>query len=250
MSLVSHAGSPIHTFAGPFGEVRLRVHAPAQHGSGALIFFNEPAAGAAGVDGRVDGHVGTEQRCVALANAAACSVLAVDSALIAEPRFPRAVDEAYFITCFLHEHADELGLDHRRIALGGQGFGATLATAAARLAKERRNPDLAFQLLLFPVLDLGSGAAPGRAQLAASYLRHADDAVDPRASPLLAKNLIGLPATHLVATPEPAQQHEAESYLAALEKAFVPATLALAEDFASALAESARRLRSVLEARG
>ena len=234
MPLVEDAAASKHRFAGPFGEITLHVCRPEQRDAGGVIFF----------PGDYDPRdfPATHARGSELAAGARCTVLLVESALLRAPKFPRSLDEAYFITCFLHEHADELGLDHRKLAIGGERFGATLATTVARLAKERRNPELIFQLLLFPVLDLRA-PSPELEELVESYVAHEADRRDPRACPVLAKNLIGLPSALILAAES--QRAEAETYLAALTKAYVPATLTFTKA-AAALPQAAAALRQAL----
>jgi acetyl esterase/lipase len=50
-------------------------------------------------------------------------------------------------------HAHELGIDPERIAVGGPSAGGGLAAGTALLARDRRGPRVAFQLLFEPMLD-------------------------------------------------------------------------------------------------
>jgi acetyl esterase len=219
---------------GPGGPLQLRIYRPAEdHGLlGGLVFF--PGGGF--VVGEIAGH---DALCRQLAVGARCAVVSVDYRLAPEHRFPAAVDDAYAATCWIHEHADALGMDHRRIAIGGYTAGATLATTVARLAKERRNPPLSFQLLLYPITDLrtfdtpshlahGEGALLTRQSVmwfAKLYVRADADRGDPRCSPLAAKNLIGLPAALIITAEYDPLRDEAEAYAAALRAAHVEVTL-------------------------
>jgi len=131
--------------------------------------------------------------CGALCRDADLVVVSCGYRLAPEHRFPSAVDDAYFASCFVHEHADELGIDHRRLGIAGVEVGANLAITVARLAKERRNPALQVQWLIAPALDLRVPADPELAWAVEQYVRTPADRLDPRCSPLLATNLIGLP---------------------------------------------------------
>jgi acetyl esterase len=208
---------------GPQGELRVRAYQPAglSAASGGLIFF---AAGGF-VVGELYGHAAL---CQELALAAGCVVVAIEPRLAPEQPFPAAILDAYAATCWVHENADELAIDHRRIAIGGEGAGATLATAVCRLAKERRNPALAFQLLLYPWVDLrpaALAALPALARLAELYVPRAADREDPRCSPLAARNLIGVAPALIVSADEDALSDQIEAYAAALRAAHVPVTL-------------------------
>jgi acetyl esterase len=222
------------TVPGPGGPLQLRIYRPAEsHGLlGGLVFF--PGGGF--VIGEIAGH---DALCRQLAVGACCVVVSVDYRLAPEHRFPAAVDDAYAATCWIHEHADALGIDHRRIAIGGYTAGATLATTVARLAKERRNPPLSFQLLLYPITDLRTFDTPSHLAHAQGalltrqsvmwfanlYVRADADRGDPRCSPLAATNLIGLPAALVITAEYDPLRDEAEAYAAALRAAHVDVTL-------------------------
>lgn len=218
---------------GPAQPIALRVYDPPQSPglNSGLVFFG---AGGFAV-GELAGHAAL---CRQLAISAGCVVVSVETRLAPEHKFPAAIDDAYLATCWIHENADELGIDHRRLAIGGESTGATLATAVCRLAKERRNPALAFQLLLYPVTDLRSPAlaqllaAPAAlltpallARIAELYVHDEAERADPRCSPLAARNLIGLPPALIVSAEVDALRDQVEAYAEALRAAHVPVSL-------------------------
>ena len=216
------------SLAGPGGPLPLRIYRPPSVAGplGCVVFFG----GGGYVLPVVPGH---DALCRQLAVGSGCAVVSVQHRLAPEARFPAAVDDAYAATCWVHEHAVSLGVDHQRVAVGGQASGADLATVIARLAKERRNPALAFQLLLEPICDLRSCDfdAPPVAGLVPhdyarwysdNYVRAPADRADPRCSPLLAKNLIGLPPALIVTGEYDPARAAAQAYAEALRAAHVP----------------------------
>lgn len=66
---------------------------------------------------------------------------------------PAAVEDAYAGLLGLVAHAGELGIDSRRIAVGGASAGGGLAAALSLLAHDRGEVRPAFQLLVYPMLD-------------------------------------------------------------------------------------------------
>ncbi|HEY2061401.1 MAG TPA: alpha/beta hydrolase [Amycolatopsis sp.] len=80
-------------------------------------------------------------------------MLAADYRLAPEHPHPAPVEDAYLGLRWLHEHAAELGVDPARIAVMGDSAGGGLAAAVALLARDRRGPALARQILVFPMLD-------------------------------------------------------------------------------------------------
>ncbi|PCC71023.1 Acetyl esterase/lipase [Nannocystis exedens] len=89
----------------------------------------------------------------ALASAIGCVVVSVDYRLSPEAPFPGPIEDCYAGLKWLHEHAEELGVDRKRIAIGGESAGGGLAAALGLLARDRGEVPVAFQLLVYPMLD-------------------------------------------------------------------------------------------------
>ncbi len=88
--------------------------------------------------------------CRQLALRSGGAVLALDYRLAPEHRFPTAVDDAWAAMAWLAgTGAATLGLDGRRLAVGGDSAGGTLASVCAIHARDRGLP-LALQLLITP----------------------------------------------------------------------------------------------------
>jgi acetyl esterase len=80
-------------------------------------------------------------------------LLAVDYRLAPEHPFPAAVNDAVAAYDWARLHAEKLGADPRRIALGGDSAGANLTAVAIQLARQAGKPLPALQLLLYPGVD-------------------------------------------------------------------------------------------------
>jgi len=214
---------------GPGGPIRLRLYRPSTRGFlPGLVYYH----GGGFVIGSLDSH---DPLCRELCQGSGCAVVSVDYRLAPEAPFPAAVNDAYAALSWVHENADELGLDHQRLAIGGDSAGATLATVAARLAKERRGPPIALQLLAYPITDFRSldtdsyrefaeGYLLTRASMAwfrDLYLPDPAQQADPRASPLAAENLIGLPPALVITAECDVLRDEAEAYARRLVQAGV-----------------------------
>jgi acetyl esterase/lipase len=89
----------------------------------------------------------------ALASALGCVVVSVDYRLAPETPFPGPVEDCYAALKWLFEQAEELGVDRGRIAIGGESAGGGLAAALGLLARDRGEVPVAFQLLVYPMLD-------------------------------------------------------------------------------------------------
>ena len=106
-----------------------------------LIFYHGGGYIACGIESH-------ERLCHRLARLAGCAILSVEYRLAPEHAFPAAVDDAWTSLCWLAEHAAEQGLDPRRLAVGGDSAGGTLATVAAIRARDAGGPPLVHQLLI------------------------------------------------------------------------------------------------------
>jgi acetyl esterase/lipase len=105
-----------------------------------------------------------------------CVVVSVDYRLAPETRYPGSLDDNYAALKWVHAHAEELGIDRSRIAVGGESAGATHAASLAIHARDRNQCDhnepdrnkkdrnkedvpICFQLLIYPALDDRTGSS-------------------------------------------------------------------------------------------
>jgi acetyl esterase len=146
-----------------------------------------------------------------------------------EHRFPAAVEDCLVAVEWVASNADQLELDPTRIAIGGTSAGANLAAVAAQLAREAGRPPLVLQVLVYPPTDRrarGDTSFPGSLDRSdadwcwSHYLGHASGD-DPRASPLRAADLRGLPPALVITAEHDALREEGELYADALVAAGV-----------------------------
>jgi len=77
----------------------------------------------------------------------------VEYRLAPEDPFPAGVEDCYAAFVWTHENAASLGIDPERIVVGGGSAGGGLTAAVALMARDRRGPAMAGQLLLCPMID-------------------------------------------------------------------------------------------------
>ena len=82
-----------------------------------------------------------------------CCIVSVNYRLAPETPFPGAVEDCYAALRWTFDNADRLGVERSRIGVMGESAGGGLAAALALLARDRGEYPLAFQHLIYPMLD-------------------------------------------------------------------------------------------------
>jgi acetyl esterase/lipase len=82
-----------------------------------------------------------------------CVAVSVDYRVAPEHPFPAPVEDCYAALKWLFAHTGELGVEPSRIAIGGASGGGGLAAGLALLARDRKEVQVAFQLLIYPMID-------------------------------------------------------------------------------------------------
>jgi acetyl esterase len=215
---------------GPAGDLGVRVYTP--EGSPPfpiVVWFH----GGGWVVGTLDTY---DPLCRALAAATPAVVVSVDYRLAPEHRWPAAAEDAYAATLWASRNAAELGGAQHRLAVAGDSAGGNLAAVVALGARDRGAPAIAFQLLVYPVLDAAGDTGSWR-DFADGFYLTADgmrwywnhylggaDGTAPDASPARAAFLGGLPPALVIGASHDILRDEGEAYAARLADAGVAAS--------------------------
>lgn len=81
------------------------------------------------------------------------AVVHVDYRLAPEHRFPAALQDCYAALTWTVDSAQMLGVDASRLAVVGVSAGGALAAGVCLMARDLAGPEIAVQLLTYPVLD-------------------------------------------------------------------------------------------------
>lgn len=150
-----------------------------------------------------------------------------------EARFPAAADDGLAAANWIVEHADELGGVPGQIAVAGWSAGANIAAVTAQQAQLAGAPTISGQVLLNPVTDGtterqshidnadGYGLTMGVMSWFWDHYCDPADRADPKASPLLASDLSGLPPALVVTCEFDPLRDEGDAYADALAAAGV-----------------------------
>ncbi|MGA2504792.1 MAG: alpha/beta hydrolase [Anaerolineales bacterium] len=165
-----------------------------------------------------------------------CAVLSVDYCLAPEHACPAALEDAFAAVAWAVAHATELGTDPSRLLVGGDSAGGNLTAAVAQLACQRGAPIIKGQVLFYAALDGAHLDTPsfkefGEESLGLTrrdvewyleqYTPEPQDRLDPRISPLLAKDLSGLPPALVVTAEFDVLRDEGEAYAHKMQEAGV-----------------------------
>lgn len=220
----------------PGRDVGIRIYTPraAQPGESLPVLLHFHGAGF--VAGDLDTHDSIARFYCRHADAI---VISVDYRLAPEHPFPSAVEDSYSALEWAAQHAHEIGGDAGRIAVCGDSAGGNLSAVVCLLSKTRRGPGIAFQALVYPTVDLrlvaedGSRVRFGGGEFFLSnrdmeffrsrYLTDVEGQMsDPRASPLLASDLTGLPPAVIITAGCDPLLDEGKAYADRLAAAGVP----------------------------
>lgn len=141
-----------------------------------------------------------------------CAIVTVDYRLAPETSFPGNIEDCYAALAWTFAHADQLGLDKDRIGVMGESAGGGFAAALALMARDRGEYLLAFQHLIYPMLDDRTCVAEPNS-FAGEFIWHTENnrfgwtallgeepggpGVSPFAAPARASDLSGLPPTFI-----------------------------------------------------
>jgi acetyl esterase len=219
------------TIPGPGGELPLRLYRPnGVKPMPALLYF----FGGGWVLGTIDTADGVSR---SLANASGAVVAVVGYRLAPEHPFPAAIDDCSATLRWVAEHAEEIGVDPARLAVGGDSAGGNLAAGLALRARAD-GPALVGQLLVYPNTDqladdesmreAGDPFLFNRNSVAwyrQHYLADPADADNPLASPLRAESLAGLPPALVITAEYDPLRDQGEAYARRLADDGVPVQL-------------------------
>jgi triacylglycerol lipase len=170
-----------------------------------------------------------------------CAVYSVNYRLAPETAHPGPVEDCYAALKYVAENAAALGVDASRIGVMGESAGGGLAAALALLARDRGGPALAFQHLIYPMLDDRTGTTSDPHPHTGEFVWSAANnrfgwgallgqapggpGVSPYAAPARAEDLAELPPTYIAVGALDLFFEEDIEYARRLTRAGVPVEL-------------------------
>jgi len=170
-----------------------------------------------------------------------CMVVSIDYRLAPEHPFPTGVEDCYAAISYLAQHGGALGGDPTRIGMWGDSAGGNMVAACCLMARDRKGPKIAAQVLIYPCLtdELTLPAyetyrhspvtTAGMDKAWDLYLGKRRPIDDPYAVPLKAKNLSHLPPAHIHVAEVDCLADDGRVYAQRLKKAGTPVVFRVAE---------------------
>jgi acetyl esterase/lipase len=212
---------------GAAGDLAYRLYRPERRGPHPIVVYFHGGGWVLG------SHDADDPFCRDLCVRSDAIVISVDYRHAPEARFPAAPDDGFAAVQWIAAHAESLGGVPGHIAVAGWSAGANIATVVCQMARDAGGPAIAGQLLVAPVTDadFSRGSYVENADgfiLTTALMRwfwdhYADepDRANPKASPLRAASLAGLPPALIVTCEFDPLRDEGAAYADALSAAGV-----------------------------
>ena len=192
-----------HSYAGPDGDLSLRLYQPQSASAPApgLIYIHG--------GGMIMGNLETQDEVLKItASELGIPIASIDYRKAPEHPYPAPPEDCYAGVCWVFENAAALGMDTNNIGLMGVSAGGGLALATALMLRDREGPKLKHLIPIYPmiddrhhtdssktVLDIGIWDREGSIEAWNWYL--GDSAPDAYAAPARAEDLSRLPPTYI-----------------------------------------------------
>lgn len=218
----------LHQIPGPGGPLDIYEFKPSKYrpDGPALLWIHG--------GGYITGHGQDRWFGALFAELAGVSVFSVDYRLAPEHPFPAARDDGLAALNWLSDNSAALRIDPKRLAIGGGSAGAGIAAGLALHIRNISGPELAFQLLLYPMLDNQHATPSGyldvprwtrTISLTAWEMYLGGQLPEPTSVPANADELRGLPPTYLCIGEADIFLDETRNYAERLKLAKVPCEL-------------------------
>lgn len=218
------------TIEGPGAALPVRIYTPSGRGPFPALVWLHGGGWTGGSVESVDSQ--SRHLCVG----AGCVVVSVEYRLAPQHKFPAAAEDSYAAVKWIARNAAAHNVDAGRIAVGGTSAGGNLAAVVALMARDRHEPQLVCQVLIYPVTnrdfttksyqEYGKGeyglSLTGMESAWSQYLGGPADAKNPYAAPLQAASLQGLPRALVQVGEYDPLRDECDAYTDRLKQAGVP----------------------------
>jgi acetyl esterase len=214
---------------GPDGtSIPIRVFADQEPAKGVIVYYH----GGGWVTGSLDEFDTFSRRLCARTS---CAVALIDYRLAPEHPYPAAVEDSWAALQWVASNIEEIAGEPAPLIVAGDSAGGNLAAIVAQRARDAGGPDIALQVLVYPVtdcdLDTPSYIDPdnqllldrdGMVWFWDRYVPDPSLRSRPDASPLRASDLSGLPPSVVITAEYDVLRDEGDAYAERLRDSGVP----------------------------
>lgn len=210
------------------GSIPVRLFAAQEHTRGVIVFYH----GGGWVTGSLDEYDTLSRLLAARTD---CAVALIDYRLAPEHPYPAAVEDSWTALEWVAANVQQIAGGTEPLILAGDSAGGNLAAVVAQRARDAGGPQIALQVLVYPVtdchLDGPSYMDPDnqllldRDGMAWFWDRYVPDnalRTHPDASPLRASVLSGLPPSVVITAEHDVLRGEGDAYAERLRSSGVP----------------------------
>ncbi|MCA9041583.1 MAG: alpha/beta hydrolase [Planctomycetaceae bacterium] len=217
---------------GPHGEIPIRIYYPhlseLEPPRSAITYFH----GGGWVTGNLDAY---DHLCCATCHRAESIVISVQYRCAPEHPFPLPLDDVYTATAWVAAHLGGWDIPSDKLIVMGDSAGGNLAAAVCLKARESGEPEVGYQILIYPITDYNLQTVSYR-ENAEGYMLTRDsmawfweqyvpeelDRHDPLVSPLRADDLKDLPPAYILTCEFDPLRDEGIAYGRKLQEQGVP----------------------------
>lgn len=213
---------------GDTGDILVRIYTPpGTHLKNGMVYFHGGGWAYFSVD-MYDAQLS------ALARLTDSVIVSVNYQKAPEHKFPIPHDDCFAGLSWVFNNAELLGIDKRKIGVGGDSAGGNLAAGVVLRARDQKVLPLAYQLLIYPCLGIdfdtpsynSNATGYGLSKRTMSwlwslYLNGERDNSNPYAVPLNAQDLSALPPTMIITAEFDVLRDDGSRYAKKLEQAGV-----------------------------
>jgi len=201
-------------------KIPVRIYTPEDGNILPIIIYSH---GGSWIAGNLDTH---DNVCRKLSQNTKAIVISVDYRLAPENPFPLGLNDVYNVLQWTYKNAKSINGDESHIAIAGDSAGGNLSAAVSLMSKDTNGPYITCQVLIYPSTNIYklntqswsyfsndlNISTEEMEKYISLYIPEKEDRRIPYASPLLTKDLKGLPDTLVVTAENDPLRDEGEAY--------------------------------------
>lgn len=203
-----------------FNQIPVRLYSPRNGSSLPLIIYSH---GGSWISGSIDDY---DNICKKLSKYTNAIVISVNYRLAPEDPFPAGLNDVYNVLQWSYNNAESINGDPTRICVAGDSAGGNLSAAVSQMSRDEGGPKITSQVLIYPstnIYELNTKSweyfsmtfnlkKVDFEKFISLYVPKLEDRKSSYTSPLLSKDLKGLPNALIITAELDPLRDEGEAY--------------------------------------